>query len=687
MSYFQAEHKNIGNLFDEASNKVRHSDPTNPFYYLDWVVPNYQRKYSWKDDHLNDFWEDLNSNQETFFGTFLMKIPKDRLTQEELPHNEIIDGQQRLTTMTIMWGVITNILEELKSITNLPNPIVSELTEQVVKYEQKYLVRPQIRNSQNTNNYYFYLHEEQEAIFQNFIKDRNTTHEILTKKYNKNTPEWKLQNAYFFFFRKFLGLNEGDSSNNAIFNLKDFKELSDNNKKSYEIDDTFFRSDSKYKLMLTPPFTTNSADTFLEFIEDTIEIRFRDLMSVIITIKDESLAFEYFESVNAKGEDLSVADLLKNLVLKNISNLEERNTVEGLWNQTINRILDFDDSNNAIIKFFRYYWTSKHGYVTTKQLYKSIKDATSTYDSDEWIKFAEDILYFSEIYSNLLDKEVLANDFKPYFIPKRSLHDKVFRSINGLRATRTQLWTVIAMTLISNRHYFNRIPNGSDTVFFPYEDVFDVIEKFIFSYSVATKGASNWIWSFVDDFSRTLRTWKSENKNWDKVQSELRSEFYDKINNKIPFREEFKKGVKENIKYNSKNIPLCHYYLHEIERIKFNAPITSQATVEHIIPKTPKKWNLKAKQVPRLHHIGNLIFLEYRLNSGSAGNETFDNKITTYEESNFKQIEDFLSNYNTLYNFSNITVDDMEAVENRDEVVAEQMAEIWIDKLNTDTSR
>ncbi len=87
-----------------------------------------------------------------------------------------------------------------------------------------------------------------------------------------------------------------------------------------------------------------------------------------------------------------------------------------------------------------------------------------------------------------------------------------------------------------------------------------------------------------------------------------------------------------------------------------------------------------------MHHIGNLIFLEYRLNSGSAGNETFDNKITTYEQSNFKQIEDFLSNYNTLYNFSNITVDDMEAVENRDEVVAEQMAEIWIDKLNTDTS-
>jgi hypothetical protein len=28
----------------------------------------------------------------------------------------------------------------------------------------------------------------------------------------------------------------------------------------------------------------------------------------------------------------------------------------------------------------------------------------------------------------------------------------------------------------------------------------------------------------------------------------------------------------------------------------------------------------------------------------------------------------------------------MEAVENRDEVVAEQMAEIWIDRLNDDTS-
>ena len=71
MSYFNAEHKNIGNLFDFYSNKNPHSDPNRTSFYTNWVVPNYQRKYAWKDKHLNDFWEDLNSDrQQTFLALF-----------------------------------------------------------------------------------------------------------------------------------------------------------------------------------------------------------------------------------------------------------------------------------------------------------------------------------------------------------------------------------------------------------------------------------------------------------------------------------------------------------------------------------------------------------------------------------------------------------------------------------------
>jgi len=676
VSYFNAEHKNIGNLFDFYSNKNPHSDPNRTSFYTNWVVPNYQRKYAWKDKHLNDFWEDLNSDrQQTFFGTFLIKIHKDSSSLESCPEHEIIDGQQRLTTITILWGVITNILEELKSLPNLPDEYRDQLTTKILEFEHAYINRKKIRHSGIDKNYFFYIHEEQESIFEQYIKNLNDSHDILRQVYGKNKPEWKIQNAYFFFYKKLLGLNED-------FSLKKFNNLPSNTK-SYQIEEENFLTDSKYFKMLSPPYPY---DDYMGLLEDSIEAKFRNLMSVIIEIQDEELAFEYFESVNAKGEDLSVADLLKNLVLKNISDIGQRNTAEELWNETIDKILSFDTKNGAVLNFFSYYWTSKHGYVPIKQLYTDIKDRTKEYSGDEWIDFAQNILLYAEIYSNLLDKDVQENEFKRYFLPRRNLHKKLFRSIQGLRSTNTQLWTVIVMTLLANKDYFKAIPNGSSTAFFPYEKVLDVLEKFIFTYNVVGKGPANVIHQFVDEFSSQLRSWVDNNTEFSNVQSELYSSFYSKINKKIPTRSEFIKNVKENVKYKKSTIAMCHYYLHEIERIKFGNTITAEATVEHIIPRTPKKWRLKAKDVPRLHHIGNLILLESTLNSGGAGNKIFNEKVEIYERSTYAQVTNFIDEYNDKYDFSTITRTDMTAVENRDDIIANIMADIWVDKLDSDTS-
>ena len=227
-----------------------------------------------------------------------------------------------------------------------------------------------------------------------------------------------------------------------------------------------------------------------------------------------------------------------------------------------------------------------------------------------------------------------------------------------------------------------QIPNNPSNSVFEYEKFFEVLEKFIFSYSIVTKSPSNKVQTHFAQFSEQLRTWARENTNFDDVQRELQTSFYDKINAKIPNRDEFKKLVKQNIKYTSKNIPLCHYYLHEIENKVFGNIITSEATIEHIIPRTPKKWRLKAKEVPGLHHIGNLILLEMRLNSGGAGNKVFNEKLNTYRRSTYHQMIDFVDNYQSDYDFSTITRSNMTAIENRSDIVSEIMATIWIDYLN-----
>ena len=81
-----------------------------------YIIPRYQREYSWSKEQLEDFYSDIVSNikkekgtykiQEYFFGTVIL------VGNMEKPNKpiEIIDGQQRITTITIFLSVLSDIL-------------------------------------------------------------------------------------------------------------------------------------------------------------------------------------------------------------------------------------------------------------------------------------------------------------------------------------------------------------------------------------------------------------------------------------------------------------------------------------------------------------------------------------------------------------------------------------------------
>lgn len=67
-------------------------------------IPNYQRQYSWTDEQLEALWDDLyegyeNQNNRCYFlGSIVVVKTGDYL--------DIIDGQQRITTLIIMMDVL-----------------------------------------------------------------------------------------------------------------------------------------------------------------------------------------------------------------------------------------------------------------------------------------------------------------------------------------------------------------------------------------------------------------------------------------------------------------------------------------------------------------------------------------------------------------------------------------------------
>ncbi|MHA1403965.1 MAG: DUF262 domain-containing protein [Candidatus Helarchaeota archaeon] len=76
-----------------------------------YQIPDYQRPYSWRDEEIDQLWDDLltafESGSETYFlGPIILIQPKDK-------YFEVVDGQQRLTTLTIMLCVIRDLYGEV----------------------------------------------------------------------------------------------------------------------------------------------------------------------------------------------------------------------------------------------------------------------------------------------------------------------------------------------------------------------------------------------------------------------------------------------------------------------------------------------------------------------------------------------------------------------------------------------
>ncbi|MBN1860318.1 MAG: DUF262 domain-containing protein [Candidatus Thermoplasmatota archaeon] len=99
-------------------------------------IPDYQRGYAWKDEHLEDFWEDIQNIKESrYHYTGLLTVEKikledikgqdiwkDDLWMIEKGYNAyyVIDGQQRLTTIIILIKTILDKFQDSESINFTP---------------------------------------------------------------------------------------------------------------------------------------------------------------------------------------------------------------------------------------------------------------------------------------------------------------------------------------------------------------------------------------------------------------------------------------------------------------------------------------------------------------------------------------------------------------------------------------
>lgn len=91
---FDAEDKKIEDLFEKEK----------------YIIPRYQRPYSWTNTEIEDLWNDLTQDDSTFIGSFVFNYENTDKTK----FVEVIDGQQRLISLTILFAVLRDLYRELK---------------------------------------------------------------------------------------------------------------------------------------------------------------------------------------------------------------------------------------------------------------------------------------------------------------------------------------------------------------------------------------------------------------------------------------------------------------------------------------------------------------------------------------------------------------------------------------------
>ncbi|MBO1254891.1 DUF262 domain-containing protein [Alteromonas sp. 5E99-2] len=79
---------------------------------FDYEIPPYQRPYAWTTEQAGELFDDLfdfyrhEEDESYFLGSIVL------VKEENKPHSQVIDGQQRLTTLTILIAALTSLIED-----------------------------------------------------------------------------------------------------------------------------------------------------------------------------------------------------------------------------------------------------------------------------------------------------------------------------------------------------------------------------------------------------------------------------------------------------------------------------------------------------------------------------------------------------------------------------------------------
>ncbi len=507
-----------------------------------YKIPRFQRPYSWDKENIIEFWTDvfIESEKEYFIGSMVV--------YKEREYYGIVDGQQRLTTITMILCALRNCFRQ-EGYKDMADGIHALIERSNIDN------KPQFVLSTETSYPYF-----QEKI----------------QKYDNTTFHEKPSEEEMNLFNTFEFINM--SINQAVENIKNDNSLSDE-KKPGEI---------RNKLI-------NMRENIL------------GLKLILIELDNEDDAYVIFETLNTRGKDLGVGDLVKNHLAKQIKpKTANVDTLKHQWEKII-KTLDESPADLNIDTFLLHYWLSKHDYTTEKKLYREIRKIVV---KDNAQPFLDEISKDAITY-----REINETSYRRWRIDQIEIR----KSLDALSIFKVKQQMPLVLAIM--RDYQN-----GDIKKKHVERLLTIIEKFHFKFTAITSQRSS---GGISQMYAIASKKISNTKNIDQKLAAV-EELEAKISEKSPTEEEFMLGFKGIIctdKY-IKQKRLVRYILEKVHSnyYKDHAPVNyDEMTIEHILPQANigLKYDLNEKVVGQ---IGNLLFVPQDIND-ELKNKKYEDKL------------------------------------------------------------
>ncbi len=279
---------------------------------LVYTIPRFQRDYSWGEEEWEDLWLDMLSTLKQdgepahYMGYLVLQTTDNRKF-------EVIDGQQRLTTMSLI------VLASMRVMSDYATNHVNEAANQqrIAQLRATYIgyLDPVTLSSHNKLK----LNRNNDPYYRNYLVP--LTKPLPVRGFPVSTHQLR---KGFEWFKQRLHDYTKDEPDQGV-----------------------------------------ALAQFVESMSDR-------LFFTVITVADQLNAFKVFETLNARGVRLSATDLLKNYLFSVLAQDGELTTdmddFEDRWVAMVDRL-----GSEELPDFLRAHWNSRHNFARHAELFKVIR--------------------------------------------------------------------------------------------------------------------------------------------------------------------------------------------------------------------------------------------------------------------------------------------------------------------------